>query len=337
MNSKITEQAPAIFEEVQKAKNILLHCHPSPDCDSVGSSLAWMYYLKSLGKNVTVIIGDSEPGNNLKVMPGFEQIEMKNYSQINAEDYDLFIINDSADLSRVSSKGNVNFPNTMRTIVIDHHPSNIGFGDINLIVEDYIANGQIVYELFKLWNVEITKEIAANLILAIYTDSGGLKFAPTNSDTLKDYAELVDIFPEFTKLIFKYDNSKERDELKFRGMVLSSIEEFFNNSVAMACISCERLEQNNIQNKNANGMATALISVPEWKIGATLIEKEKNLVSLSMRSGDTELYDLSVFTQAIGGGGHKAAAGALLKMSLEDAKKLVLDNLNEMYPELGKS
>lgn len=336
INGHINELQQQIFDEVQKSKKILLHCHPSPDPDSVGSSLAWMHYLKSLGKEVTVIIGDSEPGNNLKVLPGFDQILMKNYFEINPEEFDLFIINDAADITRVSTKGQVVFPKTMKTIVIDHHPSNNGFGEINLIEPEYVSAGQIVYELFKIWNIEITKEIAANLLLAIYTDSGGLKYAPTDHKTIQAFSELTVILPDYHKLIFNYENSRERDELKFRGMVLNSIEEYFDKKVALAAISEDRLLQNKIQKKNAVGMSNVLVSVPEWQIGITMIEKEKNAVNVSMRSADPEQYDLALFTSSIGGGGHKAAAGALIKMPLNDAKKYLLEKLAEMFPDLGK-
>ena len=337
MHQKIIDLAPQIFEEVQKAKKILLHCHPNPDCDSAGSSLAWMYYLKSLGKEVTVIIGDSVPAKNLSVLPGYEQIEPKNYFEIKPEEFDLFIINDAADITRVSSKGEVVFPKSMKTIVIDHHPSNPGFAEINLVVDEYIAAGQIIFELFKLWKVEITREIAVNLIMSIHTDSGGLKYAPTSSETLRDYADLVDIVPDYHDVIFKYENMKDREELKFQGLVLNSIEEYFSNQVALVAISLDKLLQNKINPQNAYGQANRLISVPDWKIGITLFEKEKNVIAISCRTADSENFDLSVFTQAIGGGGHKAAAGATLKMSLPDAKKLLLDKITELFPDLGKA
>lgn len=337
MNQKILDLAPQIFEEVQKAKNILLHCHPSPDCDSLGSSLAWMYYLQSLGKNVTIIIGDSiRHPKNLTVMPGYDKIVMKNYLEINAEEFDLFIINDAADITRVSAKGDVVFPKKMKTIVIDHHPSNPGFGEINLIVDEYIAAGQIVFELFKLWKVEITRDMAINLILSIHTDSGGLKYAPTTSETLRDYAELIDIVPDYHDIIFKYENMKERDELKFQGLVLNSIEEYFSNQVALVAISYDKLIQNKLDPQNAYGQANRLVSVPDWKVGVTMFEREKNVIVLSSRTANSDIYDLSVFAQSIGGGGHKAAAGATLKMPLADAKKLVLDKLAELFPDLGK-
>ena len=337
MHPKITELAPQIKEAVDKAQKILLHCHPNPDCDSAGSSLAWMYYLKSLGKEVTVIIGDSVPHKNLTVLPGFESIVMKNYFEVNHEEFDLFIVNDAGDLKRVSGKDIVTFPKSMKVIWIDHHPIVGDFGDINLIIPEYIATGQIIYELFKTWNVEITREIAINLIMSIYTDSGGLKFAPTDSVTIREYSELVEIVPDFTEIIFKFENMKDREELKFQGLVLNSIEEYFQNNVALVAISLDRLIQNKINPKNAFGQASKLVSVPDWKLGITMFEKEKNFVVVSARTADEEKYNVSELMQTVGGGGHPAAAGANLKMPLIDAKKLLLEKIAELFPDLGKA
>ncbi len=337
MNPKITELAPIMKAEIDKAQNILLHCHPNPDCDSLGSSLSWMYYLESLGKKVTVIIGDSIKHNrNLQILPGYDQIVQKTYLEIDPHEFDLFIINDAADITRVSSLGEVVFPSSMKTIVVDHHPSNPKFASINLVVDEYIACGQIVFELFKIWNVEITKDIATNLLMAIFTDSGGLKYAPTDFQTIQDFAELVKIVPDFSDIIFKYENCKERDELKFQGLVLSSIEEYFDHQVALVAISYDRFLQNKINPDFAYGQANKLISVPDWKVGITMYERRKNEVVISCRTANSDIYDLSIFTQSFGGGGHKAAAGATLKMPLPEAKKLVLDKLAELYPEFGK-
>ena len=44
---------------IENSKNVLLHCHPSPDPDSVGSTLAMKFALEQIGKKVTLIKGDS--------------------------------------------------------------------------------------------------------------------------------------------------------------------------------------------------------------------------------------------------------------------------------------
>ena len=79
-----------IFEEIQKAKSILLHLHPSPDCDSQGSALAMYHALTGLGKKVTIIKGDSDLDPNMAHLPGADAIVPKNFLEIDQNDFDLF-------------------------------------------------------------------------------------------------------------------------------------------------------------------------------------------------------------------------------------------------------
>jgi phosphoesterase RecJ-like protein len=172
--------------------------------------------------------------------------------------------------------------------------------------------------------------------MAIHTDSGGLKFAPTSGETIRAYAELVDLVPDYHDIIFKFENMKEREELKFQGLVLNSIEEYFNNQVAISAISLDRLIQNKIDPNNAFGQAGKLVSVPDWKIGITMFEKDRNVVAISSRTADSEKFNLSELMQTMGGGGHPAASGANVKMPLAEAKKMVLEKIAELFPDLGK-
>jgi phosphoesterase RecJ-like protein len=73
-NKRITiEESDIIWREIEKAQKILMHLHPSPDGDSVGSTLAMFHALKAKGKDVTVIKGDSDLPSYLKsTLPGFD-------------------------------------------------------------------------------------------------------------------------------------------------------------------------------------------------------------------------------------------------------------------------
>jgi nanoRNase/pAp phosphatase (c-di-AMP/oligoRNAs hydrolase) len=90
MTKNIKELAPKVLEYINNSKSILLHCHPSPDPDSVGSVLAMKFVLESLNKKVTVIKGDSDIPEAFSHFPGFSDIVQKNYFEINKQDFDLF-------------------------------------------------------------------------------------------------------------------------------------------------------------------------------------------------------------------------------------------------------
>jgi len=195
MNQKTSEiiekMAPIILEEVKKANKILLHCHPSPDPDSVGSALAMRFALEQLGKKVTVIKGDSDLSKGFMHFPGAKDIVLKNFSEIDPTKYDLFIVLDSSTLDRISGLVDVSSFGEIKLINIDHHVSNTGFGYINMIVSDYPATAQILYDLFLKWGIEINDNIATNLFIGIYTDTGGLKYRNVSRRTYDIMADLV--------------------------------------------------------------------------------------------------------------------------------------------------
>lgn len=330
--------APIIWAEIQKANNILLHCHPSPDADSVGSTLAVGTLLRKLGKNVTHIIGDSERPNGLNSLPGFDKIEPKNYFQIDISKFDHFFILDSSNLDQISKKGEIIFPASLRTVVIDHHSSNKEFGNINLVDTSYGSLAEMIYDLFKLWGVDISPEMAISLFTGIYTDTG-FKYPRTTYETFAAASELARIYPNFPRTIFELENSEEPERVKFLGLALSSIETHFNNSVAISTISYEQMEKLGIkpQHTEKTDIPNILKSVIGWNIGIKMSEVEPGKVSVSFRTRDEKKWDVAKIAVATGsGGGHPAAAGATIKLPFDQAKKFLLETIQKVYPELGQ-
>src|ERR1035437_290287 len=177
MTDIVKKEAPKIFAAIKAANNILLHCHPSPDPDSVGSALAMKFALESLGKKATVIRGDSEIPQAFMHFPGADSIVPKNFFEVDLKEFDLFIIQDTGNLDRVSHLGEMKIPSSLPTIVIDHHISNHGFGTlVNLVDVSYPSTSLILFDLFKVWNIRITEDIAGDLFIGAYTDTGGFRY-----------------------------------------------------------------------------------------------------------------------------------------------------------------
>jgi len=339
MTDNVKLAAPKIWEKIQKSKNILMHCHPGPDPDSVGSTLALGSCLAAIGKNVTLIKGDSDLRPALKALPGIDRILLQNFFQTDLSKFDLFLILDSSNTSQISKLGKVVFPDSLNTVVIDHHNSNEGFGQVNLVDKSYSSASQIVFDLLKIWNLEIGKDAALCLLLGIYGDSGGFKYPPTDHNTLLAAAELAKINPDFTKAIFALENNNEPEQVAYLGLALSSVEHYFSGQVAMSVVSYEKLKEKNILPRQTEKMdvANTLKSVTGWKIGVSFVEVEPGIVSVSFRTQDSEKYDVSKIAVATGfGGGHKAAAGTRLPMKFDKAKQFLLETIKKTYPELGE-
>jgi len=330
---EVNEKAPLIFEEIKKAQNILLHCHPSPDPDSVGSVLALKFALEQLGKKVTAISGDSSIPQAFMHFPGASTIEQKSFNEVTPTDYDLFIALDSGSIEMVSRKIKVEFPETLKVIVIDHHRTNPGYGSINIVDPSYPATAQILFDLFGAWGITLTPEIASNLFIGTYTDTGGFKFEGTKPETFRAAAELVRVVPDFPGLIARMENSTTPSELAFQGWALSAIETFLDEKLALSAVSFEMLKKHHITAEDVNGsmISTIMRRVGTWGIVGGMAEKEKGITKVSFRTNDANTYDVSKLAVALGGGGHKAAAGVNMNMSLEEAKALVVQKVKEVY------
>ena len=330
-----------IWREIDRSQRILLHLHPGSDGDSVGSALAFYHLLKSLGKEVSVIQGDNNLPKNLLTIPGVNKILPKNIFQVDLNQFDLFIILDSSSLKQVTRLGNLKFPKTLKTIVIDHHSSNEKFAKINLVVPTSPATCQVLFDLFSIRKIKITPKIAACLYAGLYTDTGGFKYAGTTQKTLAIASQLAKAYPKFTQLIFDIENNDSPARLRLISLLLGSIETYYLNRVAVASISYQDVQtfglEETIATNSYSDVANMIKSVVGWEISLIFIKIQPETVKVSFRTRNSRIYDLSKIAVATKfGGGHKAAAGATINKPLSQAKSLVLETIKKLHPKIDK-
>ena len=338
ISSDLKAMAPQILAAIRSANNILLHLHPGPDEDSVGSALAMYHVLQGMGKQATIIAGDSELPEKWQVLPGYSLIKKVNFLQLPATDYDLFLIQDASTPMRISNLGAVNIPTAMRTVIIDHHQTNLEFGDINLVLPHYPATAQILYELFREWGIGLTHDVAVCLMVGMNADTGGFIYPLTTPDTFRAAAELAEYAPDYSKYISAIYNSKSKAEIAFDGLALNAVETICAGRVAMASVSYDQLQAKGISDAhvNAGHIAGTLRTVKEWLIGVCLVETAPGVVRVSFRTTHPDKYDVSKITGAFadGGGGHQAAAAGTVRQPLAVAKQYVINTMTNIYPEL---
>ncbi len=335
MTDDLKQVAGEIFEVIKKSKKILLHLHPKPDPDSIGCALAMKLGLETLGKKADIIKGDSDLTAEFACLPSFNQIINKNFLEIEIGDYDLFLVLDTSGLDMISKLGPVSFPPTLTVVVIDHHQSNQHFGHYNLVDVQAPATAQILSELFDLWDIAVTPAMAGCLFLALFGDTGGFRYSGTTGKTLAIASRLADLNPDFPQILSSVLNQNKPNQLRFLGLAYSLIKTV-GNQVAMIVIDHETLVKHGFSGSDTEGQSLPnhLISVQEWLIGISAKEKEPGQVYLSFRSRDGEKYDVSKLAQLFGGGGHKAAAGAVWLGTARQAEEVLTAGLKQFYPDL---
>ena len=333
ISQKIVEAAPLVMGEIQKASSILLCLHPSPDPDSVGSNLAMALALERMGKKATVLQGDSPFPEDFEHFPGAQNIVRKDISAVDLKGFDIFMSIDAASIDRISYKIDNSVFSTLKVIDIDHHPTNLGFGYVNLVEPAYPSSCQIISDLFTEWGIELTPDIAMNLFMGLYSDTGGFKYKSTTAHTFDVAAKLSRLAPNFPDTIEKMENSRTPSQVAFMGATLSSVETFLGGKIAIASADWGTLESKDVLEDDVSpSFASSFMrSVRDWGIVGCAVETKTGQTRFSFRTNHPEIYDLARLTSALGGGGHKAAAGLSLALPLDEAKKKVVEKAREMY------
>jgi phosphoesterase RecJ-like protein len=338
------ETALSIFEVIKSSNSILLHCHPSPDPDSLGSALATKFALESIGKKVTIISGDSSIPKGFYHFPGAESVLNQNYGQTDLSQFDLFIIQDTGSLEMISRKAPVVFPEHLKTVVIDHHASNKGFAQQNIVAIQYPSTTEILFDLFTLWGIEFSHDMAVNLYIGLFTDTGGFRYDRVTKHSFAMASTLVELAPDMIEAIKIMENSSSEGRINFLGLALSQKKVFKFNESESAGVSADGTDLGSFvisyishadvtrlgltpDDWSGSEISYILRSVVGWNVSCLLIEATPGESKASFRTRDQVKFDVSKVALALGGGGHKAAAGAVVSLPALEAVEKVAETI----------
>ncbi|MPN34245.1 Bifunctional oligoribonuclease and PAP phosphatase NrnA [bioreactor metagenome] len=205
----------------------------------------------------------------------------------------------------------------------------------------YSSTCQVVYDLLQNQKIKIDKNMAANLFIGIYTDTGAFKYFNPTYKLFDITSKLAKIYPNFSKLIFGIENNDQPDRIKLISHLLSSVKNYCSDHIAIASISSQEIQENHIDINTLNGysdVTNMLKSVVGWDIAMTIIEFQPGTIRINFRTRDSEKYDLSKIATTTGsGGGHKAAAGATISnKSIPEATEFILGIIKKLYPKIDK-
>lgn len=168
-----------ILKELEKGKKcVLLHVNADPD--ALGSAIALSLAFPDV--SIGAVGGLSKNGKYLQKNLGIEVLEEPDISM-----YDKVVVVDTPSPERLGEfKDRLN-----NIIVIDHHYKTFDWGtELTYVDEDKTSCGEIVYQILRLGEKEITHRIGIALLAGILTDTG--KFSYANACTLKTFGEIME-------------------------------------------------------------------------------------------------------------------------------------------------
>lgn len=299
---------------LKSEKKYFIATHIDPEGDALGSSLALSMSLEILGKETFLYDRDPIP-EFYHYLPGYERFNNSLKSFTSISDLPLILI-DCNTPERAGLEG-LKFK---YSAVIDHHEADGIFGDIKWIVPEAAATGIMIFYLIKELGLKITQEMAINLYSAIAIDTGTFRFGNTTSEVLRIGAELVEAGASPLYISNRLYETWSKERFALFSMALNTLE--IRDSVAITFVTQEMYKKTGTRPEDTENFPSFPRIIKDVKVSVFLRELEKNSWKVSLRSkGELNVAHIA---SRMGGGGHKNAAGFVIKSDLRTAKETLL-------------
>lgn len=306
-----------ILKEVKKAENIVILTHNNPDGDAIGSSLAIYSALKEQGKNVEVII--PQLPRIFDFLPYADEVKKEGTKKV----YDLAISVDCATIKLLNGWSNY-FEDATTSIVIDHHSTNSMYGDLNYVDLSAPACAQVLYTLFRYYNIEITQEIGTCLMTGIITDTGGFQYSGVSKETFEIAADLLTSGVNISKIYKRVFATRTKGNFELRKIAIDRMELLEDGKVSFTYITKEDEEKVNAETGDYEGIVDEGRNIEGVEVSIFLHEIEEGF-KISTRAN--EYVNVSDVCLMFGGGGHARAAGATMQGNIEQIKEKLLKEI----------
>ncbi len=309
--NKQTEIAAVLKE----CRSILLSVHKSPDGDALGAQLALLFALEALGKQVVAWNLDPVP-EVYRFLPGADRI--KNGPVVDGR-YDALVVLD-ADPPRTGlyEKG---YP-AGRLINIDHHITNSCGWELTWLDASASATGEMVHDLIRTLGAPMSREIAIALYTSIFTDTGSFRYSSTTPRSMRVAADMIEAGANPWQVTENVYESFAYRRLKLLGSVLADMERSEDGTIAWVVVTEDLYQRYGAKAEDTENFVNFVRSTKGVEVAVLFRQIGEDEYKISLRSKGR--VDVTGPAVALGGGGHKNAAGCTARGSLEQVKKKVI-------------
>jgi phosphoesterase RecJ-like protein len=311
-----------IHETLRGCRRILVASHLRPDADALGSTIAAALWLQQEGHEVTAWNEDGM----LKKFAFLPSSHLVTKPSDTLSSFDAILALDTSVKNRLGTI--LDIASAPILICIDHHKSNDGYADLNLIDSSRPATGEILTKAFLDQGITISSEMASNLFAAISTDTGSFQYHGTGAETFEIAAELIRRGVNVAEISRSLYESQPRRRLELLRHALINARFSCNDRVASFSLSLADVALLGVIPEDNEGIIDNLRSVDGVQAAAFFEELPEGKVRLSLRSKDTG-FDASALCAQFGGGGHPMASGARIRGSLQEVEQRVLTAICE--------
>ena len=304
-----------IASQLAHINTVAIAGHVRPDGDCIGSCMGLYLYIKENYPGIKADIYLEKPREGFSFIEGFDEIKTECSEGL---EYDLFITLDASTADRIGVAMPC-FSKAQKRLCIDHHISNTGFGDVNVIHPEVGSTGEILYEMLE--ETRISKSVAEALYMAIAHDTGVFQYEATTSRTMEIAGKLMDMGIPFSKILEESYFSKSYVQNQILGRCLVESMLILDKTCIVSYVKQKDLDFYNVTPKDLDGVINQLRKTRGAEVAIFLYEAGNQEYKVSMRSKESvDVQEVAAYFQ---GGGHVRAAGCTMHGSIDD----VINNL----------
>ena len=291
-----------LLSEIENAKSVAIAGHIRPDGDCISSTLAVRAYLKNARSNlkITVFTQDNPP-TIFSYLEGYDKMNLT-YSP--KEKYDVFISLDASSLDRLGDSLWF-FENADKTICVDHHETNGGFADVNLVDPKASSTCEVLYDTFD--EKYIDEAVAVCLFTGIVHDSGVFQYSNMSRKSFEIVGKLVEYGFDAPGIIQDtfYVKSYVQNQILGRALLESIL--FMDGKCIVSMVDRKMMQFYNVLPKHLDGIVNHLKNTRGVEVAIFMYEMGMQQYKVSMRSNGG--VNVAKVAAVFGGGGHERAAG----------------------------
>jgi phosphoesterase RecJ-like protein len=292
-------------------------CHVAPDGDALGSLTGLAHALRQLDQSPIAACPDAVP-SHFHYIPNIGAVV-----QSVTEPFDLVVALDCSDPGRLGCFPQLPDFDQHPLINIDHHVTNLGFGDVDLVDPAASSTAEVLLRLLEYLDVALDQTLATCLLVGIVTDTRGFR---TNNVTPRVMAIALRLMEAGASLPYVTQNSLDSRPMvviRLWGAALSRLR--FKDGIVWTSIPVEMRRGLGYRGDGDAGLVSFLLSAQEADVSAVFVEQDDGRTEVGLRAAPG--FDVARLALRFGGGGHALASGFSMPGPLEEAEDCVLDAL----------
>ena len=298
---------------LRNCEDAVIITHQSPDGDCIGAGYGLKDILAELGVRSRVVCSDEIPQRYSFMTDGIENedFEPKTIIAVDIADTKLMGRYEEIYGSKVQ-------------LCIDHHESNKNYAEMTLLRPKATAACEVIYNLAKYMEVNISTHCATCLYTGIATDSGCFKYDCTTPRAHEIAAEMKRCYNEinFARINRYMFEVKTKGRMILEAKFSDLMEDYIGGKLVIVAVTMDMMENMGISAPEMEGLAPITLQLEDTEVGVLMRERESGEFKCSFRSADE--INVSEICQTLGGGDHAKAAGCTIKGDVETAKAAVI-------------